>query len=76
MSMYKLYKTIRKVFNMVIHVVDTLLTRLILKGNNVSFDSFRTSDIPYVMVAEGQRSDHWRKFHCWSWKCCNKEYSC
>ena len=53
--MYKLYKTIRKVFNMIIHIVDTLLTQLVLKGNNVLFDSFRTSGIPYVMVARGAK---------------------
>lgn len=46
MLMYKLYKTIRKVFNMMIHMVDTLLTQLVLKGNNVLFDYFRTSGIP------------------------------
>lgn len=53
--MYKLYKTVRKVVIMVEHVFDTLLTKLVLTGNNVSYNSFKTSGVPYVMVARGAK---------------------
>lgn len=53
--MYKLYKTVRKVVIMVGHVFDTLLTKLVLTGNNVSYNSFKTSGVPYVMVARGAK---------------------
>ena len=47
------YKSLRRLANL--GWINTLATKLILKGNNVLFDSFRTSGIPYVMVARGAK---------------------
>lgn len=47
------YKTLRKVKSMLGLFVDRIATCLVLYGNNVSFSSFRTTGIPYVMVAVG-----------------------
>lgn len=47
------YKSLRRLVNL--GWINTLATKLILKGNNVLFDSFRTSGIPYVMVARGAK---------------------
>ena len=47
------YKSLRRLLNF--GWINTLATKLILKGNNVLFDSFRTSGIPYVMVARGAK---------------------
>lgn len=47
------YKSLRRLFNF--DWINTLATKWILKGNNVLFDSFRTSGVPYVMVARGAR---------------------
>ena len=55
MLAYKLYKAVRKAANMVGRLVDTLLTKLLFIGNGVSYTSFRTSGIPYVMVARGAK---------------------
>lgn len=47
------YKSLRRLVNL--GWINTLATKLILKGNNVLFDSFRTSGVPYVMVARGAK---------------------
>lgn len=47
------YKSLRRLVNL--GWINTLATKMILKGNNVLFDSFRTSGIPYVMVARGAK---------------------
>lgn len=49
------YKVIRKVKNVFCRFVDKITTCLILYGNNVSFCLFRTSGVPYVMVARGAK---------------------
>ena len=47
------YKSFRRIVNF--GWIDTFITKWIFKGNNVMFDSFRTSGIPYVMVARGAK---------------------
>ena len=47
------YKSFRRLANW--GLFNTLATKWILKGNNVSFESFRTNGIPYVMVARGAK---------------------
>lgn len=49
------YKSIRKVYHKISNVFNKQLTGIILQGNNVTHSSFRTSGIPYVMVARGGR---------------------
>lgn len=48
-----LYKTIRKVYHCLRNVCEKVISHIVLIGNNVSYSSFRTSGIPYVMVARG-----------------------
>lgn len=50
-----LYKIIRKFLYIVRTRFEKLLTVLSFKGNDVSFSSFRTNGIPYIMVARGGR---------------------
>lgn len=47
------YKSLRRLLNF--GWINRLTTKWILKGNNVLFDSFRTSGVPYVMVARGAK---------------------
>ena len=48
-----IYKSLRFAFNLLFRWTDIILTHIRLKGNGVSYSSFRTSGIPYVMVARG-----------------------
>lgn len=48
-----LYKTLRKCCNIISGGANWMMTKVVLKGNNVSFSSFHTNGIPYVMVARG-----------------------
>ena len=50
-----LYKIIRKFLYTVRTRFEKLLTVLSFKGNEVSFSSFRTNGIPFIMVACGGR---------------------
>ena len=47
------YKLIRKLINSIISVFDFLITNFILKGNGVKHNNFKTSGIPYIMIARG-----------------------
>ena len=47
------YKSLRRLANF--GLINTLTTKWIFKGNNVLYDSFRTSGIPYVMVSRGAK---------------------
>lgn len=40
-------------FLRLINYINHVITWFVLKGNNVSFSSFRTGGVPYVMVARG-----------------------
>ena len=48
-----IYKIFRRFFSIVISKVNHVFSWWILKGNNVSFSSFKTGGTPYVMVARG-----------------------
>ena len=48
-----IFKVLRKVVNLLVHPFDVLITFIILRGNGVSYSSFHTSGIPYIMVARG-----------------------
>lgn len=48
-----IYKIFRKIAASVISISDKVLSWLLFKGNNVHIGNFRTSGIPYVMVARG-----------------------
>lgn len=50
-----IYKLLRRAYNTLANKCDTLRTRIILWGNDVRHGSFRTSGVPYVMVARGGR---------------------
>ena len=50
---YLIYKVCRRFYNGIKSHYNNLITWFVLKGNNVSFASFRTGGIPYVMVARG-----------------------
>lgn len=49
------YKALRKCFIIISVRVSTAITKIVFQGNNVTHSSFRTSGIPYVMVARGGR---------------------
>lgn len=50
-----LYKTARKLLLSASKPVEKIVTRIVFAGNGVRCNSFRTSGIPYVMVARGGR---------------------
>lgn len=56
------YKTLRKVGSILSGGVNKSITYLHLKGNAVEFSTFRTSGVPYVMVARGGRCRIGRNF--------------
>lgn len=49
---FYLYKILRKIFHSIRDCIAYIITYLILKGNKVSFSSFSTGGIPYIMVAK------------------------
>ncbi len=53
MRTYLIYKAIRKLSNLLINQLNTLHCRLIFWGNNIHYQSFRTTGIPLVSVAMG-----------------------
>lgn len=48
-----IYKSIVKIYNLSLGKLEKLISIIILIGNNISFNNFRTSGIPYIMVARG-----------------------
>lgn len=57
-----IYKSIRKITNIVSGGVNIIYTKIILKGNNVIYSSFHTNGIPYVMVARGGKFNVGKNF--------------
>lgn len=53
MIIHSLYKAIRKINMQITSVFNHLICTVLLKGNNIRYNSFRTSGIPYIMVARG-----------------------
>lgn len=51
MIYYLYFKAIRRLFFIVDNTYSRIVTILKLKGNRVSFSTFRTRGIPYIMVA-------------------------
>lgn len=50
---YYIYKLLRLLFNKLSGNIDYFRTLILFTGNNVKHESFRTSGVPYVMVARG-----------------------
>ncbi len=48
-----IYKSLRKFNHIISGGANMIMTKVVLKGNNVSCSSFHTNGIPYVMVARG-----------------------
>lgn len=48
-----IYKSLRLLHDIVMSFFDDIITLLCFVGNNVKYESFRTSGVPYVMVARG-----------------------
>lgn len=48
-----IYKSIRKIFHVLLNFLEKFISIIILYGNNISFSNFRTSGVPYIMVARG-----------------------
>ena len=49
------YKSFRKVWNRIMHAIDSLFTHVILLGNGVTYSAIITKGIPYVMVSRGAK---------------------
>ena len=49
------YKSFRKIFRTIVHLVDWIRTRIVLYGNAVLFSSIRSNGFPYVIVANGAK---------------------
>lgn len=47
------FKILRKFISLLVLPFDVLITFILLRGNGVSYSSFHTSGIPYIMVARG-----------------------
>lgn len=48
-----IYKILRRILNFIWDNCTYLITYFILRGNNVKFASFKSTGIPYIMVASG-----------------------
>jgi len=48
-----LYKSLRKAITTISSISDYIRTWFILKGNGVTFSSFRTKGVPYVVIGKG-----------------------
>lgn len=48
-----IYKVIRRILDLISGNYTYLISYLYLRGNNVKFASFRSTGIPYIMVARG-----------------------
>lgn len=62
MILYFLYKITNKLINNTLYFINHLYTWLILKGNNVQFSQYKTSGIPYIMVARGGKCSIGKNF--------------
>lgn len=47
-----IYKIFRKLFHHLLLPWEKICTHILFKGNNINYSTFRTSGIPYVMVAK------------------------
>lgn len=51
--MVVIFKLFRKIFQKAINILEKFATLVLFKGNGVIYKSFRTSGIPYIMIARG-----------------------
>lgn len=47
------YKIAKKILNLISSGISLVATKIVFNGNTVSYSSFHTNGIPYVMVARG-----------------------
>ena len=47
------YKASRRLINSIGNAISHIIAKIVLNGNGVKYSNFRTSGIPYVMVAKG-----------------------
>lgn len=59
---YYIYKITKVIFLRLMNFINHVITWFVLKGNNVSFSSFRTGGVPYVMVARGGKMSVGKNF--------------
>lgn len=57
-----IYKSVRKVNGKIRNLLEKAYCWWLLKGNNVQFEDYRTSGIPYIMVAMGGKFIIGKKF--------------
>jgi acetyltransferase-like isoleucine patch superfamily enzyme len=50
-----IYKSTHYLLKRIIHIYDSTCTAIIFKGNNVLHKNYRTSGIPYIIVARGAK---------------------
>lgn len=48
-----IYKSIKKVINILLNIWNKTFTKIIFAGNGVNHHGFRTGGIPYIMVEKG-----------------------
>lgn len=48
-----LYKALKKILYYINFFYSNIITYIIIKGNNVKINNFKTNGIPYIMVARG-----------------------
>ena len=53
MKIHLLYKLFRKIINTSVNPLEHLISSIVLWGNNVSFQNFKTHGVPFVSVAIG-----------------------
>lgn len=57
-----IYKAIRKLFRTISCFIDHIWTSLLLQGNGVKYQNFRSGGIPYIMVARNGEMEIGRDF--------------
>lgn len=60
--MILIYKFIQKIFYLLLNLLEKIISMIILYGNNISFSNFRTSGVPYIMVARGGKCNIGKNF--------------
>lgn len=57
-----IYKIFRKLLQYALTPYEIICTHILFKGNNITYSTFRTSGIPYVMVARGGKCSIGKNF--------------
>lgn len=61
--MILIYKAVRKTAGRLKHIVDVIRTRVLFACNGVKYGQYKTTGVPYVMVARGGRCTIGDNFH-------------